>query len=139
MGYKFKTTAKRSKLMQKIKGIGTTPELIFQKALKAVRIRCSKNNKKLPGKPDIVIPQHKIAIFLDGEFWHGYQWDKKRSKIKANRGYWIPKIEKNISRDKQNKKKLKEAGWKVVRFWQHQVNKDISECIKKIQKLMNMA
>lgn len=137
--YKFKTTRQRSRLMQRIKGAGTSPELDFHNALKAIRVRHSKNNKSLPGKPDIVIPSCKIVIFLDGEFWHGYQWDKKRSKIKANREYWVPKIERNILRDKQSNKKLKAAGWKVLRFWQHQLNKDMSKCIKKIQKLMKTA
>jgi len=136
MAYKFKTSAKRSDLMRKIKSNKTSPEILLQKALRKIGIKYKKNYKALAGNPDIALINKKIAIFIDGEFWHGYRWDQKKKKIKANRRYWIPKIERNIKRDKQNAKKLKRAGWRVVRFWQHQINKDLSKCIKKIKKIM---
>ena len=91
----------------------------------------------MPEKPDIILTKYKIAIFIDGEFWHGYRWEEKKKKLKANRGYWIPKIEKNILRDRQNNRKLKKAGWKVVRFWEHQINKDTEKCLQKIKKIMS--
>ena len=136
MAYKFKTSAKRSDLMRKIKSDKTSPEILLQKALRKTGIKYKKNYKALIGNPDIALINKKIAIFIDGEFWHGYHWNQKKKKIKANRRYWIPKIERNIKRDKQNAKKLKRAGWRVVRFWQHQINKDLSKCIKKIKKIM---
>ncbi|MCG2712533.1 MAG: very short patch repair endonuclease, partial [Candidatus Omnitrophica bacterium] len=75
---------------------------------------------------------------VDGEFWHGYKWKDKKEKIKANREYWIPKIERTIKRDKQNNRKLKKEGWKVLRFWQQQLKKDMPKAIEKIKndKLM---
>ena len=136
MAYKFKTSAKRSDLMRKIKSDKTSPEILLQKALRKIGIKYKKNYKALIGNPDIALINKKIAIFIDGEFWHGYYWNQKKKKIKANRLYWIPKIERNIKRDKQNNRKLKKAGWQVMRFWQHQINKDLSGCIKKIKKIM---
>lgn len=136
MVYKFKTTPKRSRLMQKIKSYRTCPEVRLQKALREEGIRFKKNYSKISGAPDIVLTEKKIAIFVDGEFWHGYQWKKKKKKIKANRLYWIPKIEKNILRDRKNNQKLKKDGWKVVRFWQKQVEGDLPVCLSKLKDLM---
>jgi len=133
MLYKFKTSAKRSNLMRRIKSVRTTPEVLFQKALRKEGIRFKKNYIDLPGKPDLALINKKIAVFIDGEFWHGYNWKKKKKKIKANRAYWIPKIERNIVRDKNNSKELYRKGWKVVRFWQQQIIKDTPKCIKKIR------
>lgn len=135
MAYKFKTSAKRSNLMRRIKSVKTAPEILFQKALYNKGIKFKRNYSKLPGNPDIALIAKKIAIFIDGEFWHGYQWRKKKRKLKANRAYWIPKIERNIARDKQNNKKLKKAGWQVIRLWQHQIIKDLPKCIEKIKKI----
>jgi len=125
--------------MKKIKSDKTTPEILLQKALRKEKIKFRKNYKKLPGVPDIVLLQEKIAIFVDGEFWHGYKWKDKKERIKSNRDYWMPKIERNIKRDKQNNRKLKEDGWKVLRFWQQQLKKDLPMAIKKIKKTMGMA
>jgi len=119
--------------MRRIKSVRTTPEVLFQKALRKEGIRFKKNYIDLPGKPDLALINKKIAVFIDGEFWHGYNWKKKKKKIKANRAYWIPKIERNIVRDKNNSKELYRKGWKVVRFWQQQIIKDTPKCIKKIR------
>lgn len=135
MAYRFKTTKQRSLLMQKIRSIRTEPEIILQKSLRKEGIKFKINYHNLPGNPDIVLFNKKITIFVDGEFWHGYQWEQKKKKIKGNRAYWIPKIERTIARDKENNKKLKKAGWKVIRFWQHQTTKDLPKCIEKIKKI----
>lgn len=137
MAYKFKTTKERSQIMKKIKGVDTTPEIFFRKALWAEGIRYRKNNKKLPGKPDICISRHKVVVFIDGEFWHGYKWAKKKKKIKANRKYWIPKIEKNIVRDKKNNRLLRKDGWKVLRFWEHEIKKNPDKCLRKALKAIS--
>jgi DNA mismatch endonuclease (patch repair protein) len=134
MTYKFKVSAKRSDLMRKIRSDKTTPEILLQKALRKENIKFKKNCAAAVGKPDIALINKKIAIFVDGEFWHGYHWKKKKQKIKNNRSYWIPKIERNIARDKKNNRELKKAGWRVIRFWQHQVIKDLRKCIQKIKK-----
>ena len=134
MAYKFKTTESRSKLMRRIKSSGTKPEIIFKKRLWGKGFRFSRKASKLPGRPDIVLTKYKTIIFVDGELWHGYNWGAKKKKIKANRSYWIPKIEKNILRDKKNNRLLKRAGWRVFRFWQHEIEKDFLKCFTKIQK-----
>jgi len=136
MGYRFKTTKQRSLLMQKIKSNKTSPEVILQKFLRKYGLKFKINYRNLPGNPDIVLVNKKIAIFIDGEFWHGYLWAEKKKKLKANRSYWIPKIERNIRRDKETNKKLKKQGWKVLRFWQQQITKDLEKCINKIKKAM---
>ena len=91
--YGFNTTAARSRLMSKIKSQNTLPEIKLRKYLWNLGFRYRLNVAKLPGKPDIVISKSKLIIFIDGEFWHGYKWNQKKNKIKANRNYWIPKIE----------------------------------------------
>jgi len=134
MVYKFKTTLKRSRLMKKIKSDKTSPEILLQKALRKEKLKFKKNYAKLPGNPDIVLIEKKIVIFVDGEFWHGYRWVEKKKKIKANRPYWIPKIERTIKRDKKNNRKLRKEGWKIIRFWQEQLKKDLPKCMSKIKK-----
>lgn len=132
----FITTKKRSNIMKKIKGRDTTPELIFRKALWRKGYRYRKNVSNLPGKPDIVFTKKKVAIFIDGEFWHGYNWEDKKKKISNNKEYWIKKIEKNIERDKKNVEKLQRMGFYVLRFWEHEVKKDLDGCLKKTCELL---
>ena len=74
--------------MKKIKSTDTTPEIVFRKLLWKNGIRYRKNITKFPGKPDIVMKKHKVVIFIDGEFWHGFDWENKKKKIKSNRDYW---------------------------------------------------
>jgi DNA mismatch endonuclease (patch repair protein) len=133
MVYKFHTSALRSSIMQKIKSNKTKPEIAFRKALRKEKIRYRSYKNSLPGKPDVVLLEKKVVIFIDGEFWHGYKWKEKRKRIKAHRNYWIPKIERTIKRDKDNSLKLKELGWKVLRFWEHQIRKDMKKCITKVK------
>lgn len=73
-----------------------------------------------------------LIIFIDGEFWHGFEWKKKKPKIKSNRDYWIPKIEQTIKRDKVNVKKLNELGFVVFRFWEQQIKRDLEACVRKV-------
>lgn len=138
MAYDFETTTERSELMKKIHSTDTKAEIALRKALWANGIRYRKNYTKLPGKPDIAVVKHKVAIFIDGEFWHGYNWEVKKKRIKPNRGYWIPKIEKTLIRDKENNEKIYAMGWTVLRFWEHEIKKDLEKCtlevLKKIQE-----
>lgn len=89
--YIFDTTPERSKLMRKIKSNNTKPELLLRKSLWTLGVHYRLNVSKLPGKPDIVINKKKIVIFVDGEFWHGYNWEQKKLKIKSNKDYWLKK------------------------------------------------
>ena len=122
--------------MSKIRSVDTKAELLLRKALWNAGFRYRLHNKKLPGKPDITITKYKLAIFVDGEFWHGYKWKDKKPKIKNNRAYWIPKLERNIARDKNNNKLLKKMGWNVLRFWEQQVKKGPEICIGKILEVV---
>lgn len=128
----FYTTKKRSKIMSKIRGKNTKPELLLRKALWAKGVRYRVDSKQLPGRPDISIKKYKLAIFIDGEFWHGYNWDEKKESIKSNKGFWIPKIERNIQRDKQVNQKLYDLGFTVFRFWGREVKTDLDRCINDV-------
>jgi DNA mismatch endonuclease (patch repair protein) len=112
----FTTNDVRSRIMSKVKGKDTKSEKALKKALWSLGIRYRKNDPKLPGKPDIVIPRARLVVFIDGEFWHGYNWHESINKIKSNREYWIPKIERNMQRDQDNNSVLIKSGWIVLRF-----------------------
>jgi len=120
--------------MGKIKSTNTQVEVMLRKKLWAKGIRYRKNNKEILGCPDISIKKYKIAIFIDGDFWHGFNWREKKRKIKNNREYWIKKIEGNMQRDAKINKNLKKQGWCVIRFWEHEVKKDSNRCIEQIYK-----
>ncbi|MGM0621250.1 MAG: very short patch repair endonuclease [Bacteroidota bacterium] len=128
----FYTSKARSNLMSKIKSKETKPELKLRKTLWSLGIRYRKNVKSLPGTPDIVISKYKLIIFIDGEFWHGFNWDEKKNRIKSNRDFWIPKIERNMQRDQVNNEILINNGWKVFRFWEQQIKKEFGACVLQI-------
>lgn len=90
------------------------------------------NSKKLPGKPDVSIQKYKLAIFIDGEFWHGYNWDEKKETIKSNRKFWIPKIERNMQRDKEVNQKLAEMDYTIFRFWEKEIKNELDNCINDV-------
>ncbi|SPH08370.1 Very short patch repair protein [Lactiplantibacillus plantarum] len=96
-------------------------------------IRYRRNYKELPGSPDIAITKYKIAIFIDGEFWHGQDWDNRKKRLKRNRDYWIKKIEENMARDKRDDALLQEVGWLPLHFWEKTVLKNLDYCVELIQ------
>ena len=118
--------------MKKIHSKDTIVEISFRKALWAKGVRYRKNFKKLPGSPDIVITKEKLVIFIDGSFWHGYNWEVKKGKIKSNTAFWVPKIQRNMERDLENNDALASLGFKVIRFWEHEIKKDFNGCLNKI-------
>ena len=132
--YPVATDTSRSFNMKQIKGKNTSIERKLRNALWQAGIRYRKNYIKLPGKPDIVIAKYRIAIFCDGEFWHGKDWDRKRDKIRNNRDYWINKIERNIIRDNEINQKLCALGWTVIRFWGSEVMNNIDSCVNDIKE-----
>ena len=93
-------------------------------------VRYRRNYKELPGSPDIAITKYQIAIFIDGEFWHGYDWENRKKRLKRNREYWIQKIEENMVRDKRDDELLEKSGWKVLHFWEKQVLKNLDYCVE---------
>lgn len=133
------TTPQRSYLMSRIRAKDTKPELLLRKALWAKGIRYRIHAKDLPGRPDIVIRKYRLAIFVDGEFWHGHQWEKTKGLISSNRDYWIPKIERNIRRDKENSAALTAKGYTVFRFWGEDIRKDLHKCINQIELYIETA
>lgn len=126
------TPEQRRKNMQAIKSKDTSIEIALRKALWNRGIRYRKNYKLLPGKPDIAITKYKIAVFCDSDFWHGYNWENRSHRIKSNREYWIPKIERNMQRDCEVNELLIKEGWTVLRFWEYQIKKELPVCVEKI-------
>ena len=125
---KLITTPEVSKRMSRVRLKRGIAETMLAKSLwhSGIRYRC--NYKKLPGSPDIAITRHHIAIFVDGEFWHGKDWEKRKARLKSNRDYWIEKIEENMARDQRNDQELRSLGWTVIRFWEKEVKKDVDAC-----------
>ncbi len=130
---KLSTTPEISNRMSKVKLKKGIAETKLAKSLWNQGIRYRLNYKKLPGSPDIAITKHKIAIFVDGEFWHGFRWEERKTKLKSNREFWIEKIEENIQRDKRNDLLLKNQAWIVFHFWEKEVLKNVDECILQIK------
>lgn len=128
----FYTTSKRSKIMSKIRGKNTKPELAFRKALYAKGYRYRIDYRKLIGRPDIVLKKYKTVIFIDGEYWHGHNWEKRKHKVKTNRKFWIAKIERNMQRDREVNTELRRLDYKVFRFWESEVKKELDSCLKKV-------
>lgn len=126
------TPEQRRKNMQAIRSKDTSIELSLRKALWHEGVRYRKNYKGLTGKPDIVITKHKIAVFCDSDYWHGYDWENRHQRIKSNRDYWIPKIERNMERDREVTVKLEADGWTVLRFWEWQIRKHLDECVRTV-------
>jgi len=133
----LKTTPETSKRMASVKLKDGKAETILAKTLWHSGVRYRKNYKKLPGSPDIAITKHKIAVFVDGEFWHGENWEKRKKKLKSNRDYWIEKIEENMARDSRNDRKLEENGWLPIHFWEKEVLKNTEYCANSILKLIS--
>lgn len=126
----------RRKNMQHIRSKDTAIEILLRKALWQKGIHYRKNYNELPGKPDIVITKYKIAIFCDGEFFHGKNWEILKPRLeKSNNGeYWISKISKNRERDNEVNKRLLFEGWTVIRFWGDDIRKHVDECVKVIEE-----
>ncbi|WP_313420183.1 very short patch repair endonuclease [Sphingobacterium multivorum] len=129
----FYTSKKRSVQMSKIRSRNSKPELILRKALWSKNIRFRLHDRSLPGTPDIVIKKYKLAIFVDGEFWHGFDWKNKRETIKSNRLFWIPKIERNMQKDIRVNKALRDMDYVVFRFWTQDILKNLPTVINQIE------
>jgi DNA (cytosine-5)-methyltransferase 1 len=127
------TKEQRRKIMQANKATGTKPEIMLAKALYARGYRYRKNDKSVFGKPDLTFKKIKLAIFVDGEFWHGKDWEKRKYDHKTNKEFWYKKIERNIQRDKEVNEKLTQEGWRILRFWSKEIEKNLSDCVQEIE------
>ena len=115
----------RSYNMSCIKGKNTKPEEIVRKALFAKGFRYRKNDRRLPGTPDIVLPKYRTVIFVNGCFWHGHTGCKYYVVPKTNTEFWIKKITSNIERDAIKATQLSELGWRVITIWECELKKSI--------------
>lgn len=123
--------------MQRVKNKDSQIELILRKALWNKGFRYRKNVKSVYGHPDIVFIGRKIAIFCDSEFWHGYDWETRKNDFKVRQDFWIPKIERNIERDKEVNAKLQKDGWTVLRFWGNEIKNNLDSCILAVEMAYN--
>lgn len=122
--------------MSRIRGKNTSIELFLSKALWHRGLRFRKNSKTIFGHPDISIKKYKVAIFCDGDFWHGYDWENRKDDIKSNRDYWIPKIERNMDKDKEVNHILQNMGWTVLRIWEHEIRNDLPDVADMITRIV---
>lgn len=125
----FLSPETRSAVMSRIKGRDTGPELALAEALAALGIAWEGHARDLPGRPDFVLRDDQIAVFVDGDFWHGWRFPQWRDKLSEK---WEAKIEANRRRDQRNHRRLRRMGWTVVRIWEHQVETDAAACAKRV-------
>ena len=127
--------SKNSWNMKYIHSKNTKIEVILRKALWNAGFRYRKNYEKLPGKPDIALTKYKIAIFCDGEFFHGKDWEVLKPKLEKgnNPDFWIKKITRNQQRDEEVNKQLLFMGWTVIRFWGNEIKKNPEQCVKVVE------
>lgn len=123
-----------SKNMRAVKSKGSKIELLLGKSIWNKGIRYRKNNKTIFGKPDFSIKRLKLAIFVDGDFWHGKDWQNRKNDHKSNKKFWLDKIERNISRDREVNIYLKTQGWIVLRFWGSQINRNVDSCAERVYR-----
>lgn len=119
--------------MSRVKSKDTKLEEKFRKELRRVGVRYRKNPRGYFGKPDLVFKKRKTVVYIDSCFWHGCK--KHMRPPKSNRDYWISKIERNKNRDKEVNKHYAKIGWKIVRVWEHDIEKDIQRSAKRVAKL----
>lgn len=124
----------RSALMARIKGRNTGPELLLAKELTGYGLRWHKHAKDLPGRPDFVFRECRLVVFVDGDFWHGWRLPLWRDKLTAK---WARKITTNRLRDFRVHRSLRRAGWRVIRIWEHQLEKDLQACVKRVVSAVN--
>lgn len=132
----YDSTPEIRKRMSNVRLKNGKAETILAKRLWHEGYRYRRNYKKLPGSPDIALTTYRVAVFVDGEFWHGENWEERKSKLKHNHEYWIEKIEENMARDKRVDGRLQDMGWTTVHFWEKQVLKHTDECLQVVLELL---
>ena len=125
------TREQRSFTMSRIRSKDSTPELSVRRLVHARGLRYRKHMKGLPGRPDLVFARAKVAVFVDGDFWHGWRFHCWRDKLDP---YWRKKIEGNRSRDQKINNELRRTGWLVIRIWEHEVDGDVDWCVDRVEE-----
>jgi len=130
------------KIMSAIKSKNTSPEIILGKELWKMGLRYRKHYNKLIGKPDFVFINQKLAIFCDGDFWHGNNWKTRglnslQEELSRYSTFWAEKIKRNIQRDVEVNEALKKEGWKVLRIWESDIKNNLNRCVELVKKYLN--
>lgn len=128
------TPEKRSWNMSRIKGKDTKIEVEVRKYLFSKGYRFRKNDKRYPGKPDIVLPKYHVAIFVHGCFWHRHEGCKDATTPKTRTEFWLEKFDKNVKNDQIKQEKLRELGWKVIVIWECELKRNFQETMDKVEK-----
>lgn len=124
--------------MQAIKNKATKAEILLAKSLWHRGHRYRKNDKTVFGKPDLTFKRHKLAIFVDSEYFHGKNWDIEKHRIQTNQQFWWTKIESNMKRDYQVNEELAKSGWNVLRFWSTEIQRNLVSCIEIIESNLKL-
>ena len=127
------TPSQRSRLMARVRSKDTGIEIAVRRALHAMGLRFRKHARSLPGTPDIVFPRQRVTVFVDGDFWHGWQFPKWRHKLTPR---WALKIDGNRRRDRRNFARLRRQGWLVLRVWEHDVLSDLDRVVDRIASVV---
>lgn len=132
-----------SRIMASVRSKNTEPELRLRKCIRSLGRPFKVHPAKLPGQPDLIFPRERLAIFVDGDFWHGRQWRirglsslEQQFKNSNNASYWINKISRNVRRDMRTRKSLRQLGWHVMRIWESDLQLHSDRCIEKISRMM---
>lgn len=123
----------RSSVMSRIRGKDTGPERLIEEALGATGHVFERHAKDLPGRPDFVFRNARVAVFVDGDFWHGYRFAEWRMKLAEK---WELKIAANMARDRRNRRALRAAGWSVITIWEHRVKADPARAARRVHSLV---
>lgn len=129
-----KTKEQISFNMKQVKNKDSKIEIALRKELWSRGLRYQKNVTSIFGKPDLVFKGKKVAVFCDSEFWHGYNWEERKKDFKSHQEFWMPKIERNMERDKEVTEELQKQGWTVLRFWGKEIKKNAGGCADIIEK-----
>lgn len=119
----------RRKVMSRIRGKDTAPERVLASLLESHGLLWEAHVQSLPGRPDFVFAEQKVAVFVDGDFWHGWRFPLWKHKLQEK---WAAKIAVNRERDRKNHRRLRRLGWTVIRIWEHQLKKAPETCLKRV-------
>ena len=128
------TPEQRRRNMQAVKNKNSKIEVMLRKALYHKGYRYRKNYSEVFGNPDIVFIKEKVAVFCDSEFWHGHDWENRKHDFKSKQEFWIPKIERNMERDREVTAHLKEEGYVVLRYWGKHIKKELDTIVSEIER-----
>jgi DNA mismatch endonuclease (patch repair protein) len=130
-----------SKTMRRVRSVNTTAELLIRRELHRRGLRFRLHDSRLPGKPDLLFGSARVAVFVNGDFWHGRQWQLRglpdlASQFPNNAEYWIQKIGRNVERDRKVREHLLEDGWDVVTIWESDLKRDLASCADQVEELV---